>query len=220
MRIILLGPPGAGKGTQATEIASRFDLQHVSTGDLLRSSYHRGEELGIEAHDCITRGELVPDRIVIALVEKRLEAEDCRNGWLLDGFPRTLDQAAALTDWLEERGEYVDVALVIAVEPELIVARLIDRRICRECGATYHMRFRPPQMDGRCDVCGGEVYQRGDDSPATIRKRLAVYEAETRPLIEYFERRGSLLRVDGNGGIEEVTAAVSASLDGVKRRDS
>jgi adenylate kinase len=212
MRIVLLGPPGAGKGTQAAELISAYGIPHISTGEIFRSAFRSKDDLGLKAQAMIERGELVSDGIVIALVVRKL-ASLGEAGWLLDGFPRTIDQAAALDEFLDSRREKLDAVVLILADSEEIIGRLKDRRVCVDCGATYHLRFRPSAIAGQCDLCGGELYQRTDDRPATIRKRLEVYEAETRPLVDYYDKQSTLVRVDGNKGIDLVMADIKRSLD-------
>lgn len=218
MRIVLLGPPGAGKGTQATQLASQYGLSHLSTGDLFRAAYREGDPLGLEAHDAISRGELVADEIVIGLVKQRLSRT--HEGWLLDGFPRTREQAKSLDAFLKKEGEKLDCVLSIVVGSEELIGRLQDRRICKDCGRSYHLKFKPPTLAGQCDICGGELYQRSDDRPAAIRNRLQVYEKETAPLVEYYKAKGLLREVDGEGSMDRVYADVQAAIEAATRGGS
>ncbi|MGQ9779025.1 MAG: adenylate kinase [Bacillota bacterium] len=219
MNLILLGPPGAGKGTQAKLISARHGIPHISTGDIFRAAIAEGTPLGRQAREFLDRGALVPDEIVIGIVTERLGAEDCRPGFLLDGFPRTLPQAEALDRYLAATGRTLTAVLALEVGEEVLIRRLGGRRVCRACGAPYHIETNPPREEGRCDRCGGELYQRDDDRPATVRERLRVYEAQTRPLLDYYEERGLLKRIQADGGIEEVDAAIERALAGGGRRD-
>jgi adenylate kinase len=202
--LILLGPPGAGKGTQAGRIVEDYSVPHISTGDMLRAAVKNATAMGLEAKRYMDAGDLVPDSVVIGIVKERLQEPDTSLGFLLDGFPRTIPQAEALDDSLAgiERG--VSKALAILVDDEELVRRLTGRRICRECQTPYHVMFNPPAVEGVCDKCGGELYQRGDDSEATVRNRLVVYNQQTEPLIAYYDRQGVLARIDGERSPAEV----------------
>ena len=208
MRIILMGAPGAGKGTQAAAIVERYNIPQISTGDMFRSAVRAGTELGKRADSYMKRGELVPDEVTIGIVRERLAETDCEGGFILDGFPRTVEQAKALAGITE-----IDYVLNIDVPIELLIERAIGRRICRECGATYHIKYKPA-VGGRCTKCGGEIYQRSDDNEETMRKRLATYEEWTKPLIEYYKKQGKYKEVDGSKPIEEVRAEVQRTLRG------
>lgn len=208
MRIILMGAPGAGKGTQAAAIVERYGIPQISTGDMFRSAVRAGTELGLRADSYMKRGELVPDEVTIGIVRERLAETDCEGGFILDGFPRTVEQAEALAGITE-----IDYVLNINVPMELLIERAIGRRICRECGATYHIKYNPA-VSGRCSKCGGEIYQRSDDNEETMRKRLATYEEWTKPLIEYYKKQGKYKEVDGSKAIEEVRAEVLGTLRG------
>ncbi len=217
MRLILLGPPGAGKGTQAEKIIEEFGIPHISTGDMFRGAIAQGTELGMQAKSFMDKGQLVPDDVTIGIVRERLKQEDTKNGFLLDGFPRTVPQADALGEILDSLGVNLDAVIEIEADDEAIVKRLTQRRVCRECGALYHLTNKPPREDGRCSVCGGEVYQRSDDTPETVRKRLEVYKSQTAPLIEYYDRKGLLLKVDGDKPIDEVFADIKSHLRGDRK---
>jgi adenylate kinase len=195
--LILLGAPGAGKGTQAATMAAATGLAHIATGDLFRENIRNETELGKQAKLHVERGELVPDELTVRMLLDRLERPDCQKGCLLDGFPRTVDQAKALDTELKDRGQAVDKVLYINVGEEEVVARLAGRWTCRQCGAIYHEQHSPPRVKGRCDKCGGDLYQRDDDKPETVRNRLSVYNQQTAPLIEYYARAGKLVEVNG-----------------------
>lgn len=213
MRLILIGPPGAGKGTQAANLVARYGLRHISTGDILREARGAGTPLGLAAKEYMDRGELVPDDVVIGLVRERLARPDVQaSGFLLDGFPRTVVQAEALDAILAELAAPLTAVVELLVDPEILVRRLSLRRTCRACGAVYHLESRPPRVAGVCDECQGEVYQRSDDEEGTIRNRLAVYKAQTVPLIDYYARRGLLLTVDGSLPRQAVGADIESAL--------
>ena len=211
--VILMGPPASGKGTQADRLQEGLALPHVASGDLFRYNLKNQTELGLQAKGYMDRGELVPDDLTIAMVLDRLERADCANGALLDGFPRTLAQAEALDAALAERGNRINLVLDVQVPREDLVARVTGRRLCRSCGASFHLKFAPPAKEGICDKCGGELYQRDDDTEATVGKRLEVYDAQTRPLIEYYRNAGILVGIDGNQSIDGVTAALKAAIE-------
>ncbi len=211
-RIILLGPPGAGKGTQAKVIAGKLGIPHISTGDMLRSAVARGTEVGKKAQSYMNAGLLVPDEVVLGVVRERLTQPDAAAGFLFDGFPRTVEQADALGVILEQGGRHLDNVINIDVPEEDLVLRISGRRMCK-CGASYHVKYSPPKIAGICDACGGELYQRADDTEATVRERLAVYKKETKPLIDYYSRKGLVRTVDGGVGIDQVTAAIMAALE-------
>lgn len=204
MKLILLGPPGAGKGTQAANIIETFNIPHISTGDIFRKNIKEGTELGKKAKEYMDRGELVPDTLVVAIVEDRLKAEDCKSGFLLDGFPRTVFQAQALDQVLEVMGSGLDYIVNVVVDPEILVERAVGRRICRDCGSTYHIKYNPPKVELVCDKCSGELYQRSDDNADTVTNRIRVYMDETSPLIEYYQSNGNLINVDGQQDIDKV----------------
>jgi adenylate kinase len=204
MKLILLGPPGAGKGTQAANIIETFSIPHISTGDIFRKNIKEGTELGKKAKEYMDRGELVPDTLVVEIVEDRLKAEDCKSGFLLDGFPRTVFQAEALDKVLENMGAGLDYVVNVVVDPELLVERAVGRRICRDCGSTYHIKYNPPKEESVCDKCSGELYQRSDDNADTVTNRIRVYMDETSPLIEYYRVKGNLINVDGQQDIDKV----------------
>lgn len=212
MFLILLGPPGAGKGTQAVVLAEKQGLAHIATGDMFREAMRSGSEVGQRAKAYVDRGELVPDEITIQMLLERVAQPDCARGCVLDGFPRNLDQARALDAALAERGQTVDQALYIRVGEEDLIERLGGRWTCRQCGAVYHQRNNPPATAGRCDQCGGELYQRSDDQPETIRRRLGVYFRETAPVVEYYRQEGKLLEADGEQDIEAVGRALAEAL--------
>lgn len=215
MRVIFLGPPGAGKGTQAQRAAGRWGVPRIATGDMLRGAVAAGSPLGRQAKAYLERGELVPDEVVISLVAERLDRDDARKGFVLDGFPRTVTQAQALGRLLAERGVALDRVLDVEVGEEELVRRLAGRRSCR-CGASYHVQLSPPRAEGRCDACGGALVQREDDRPETVRRRLAVYRTETEPLTEYYRAQGLLETVLGEGTVEEVSQAVVAAVEGAR----
>lgn len=214
LNVILLGAPGAGKGTQAERIVGRYDVPHISTGEMLRAAVAEGTDMGSEAHKYMAAGALVPDEVVIGVVRDRLAEEDAREGFLLDGFPRTIEQAERLDAMLAEAGREVAHVILIDVPEDELVQRLAGRRMCSGCGKGYHVVFDPPEREGRCDVCGAQLYQRTDDNEATVRNRLDVYEAQTAPLIGYYERRGVLRKAHGGGKLpDEVFAQVRQLLE-------
>ena len=204
LRLILLGPPGAGKGTQAARICQKYSIPHISTGDIFRSHIKEGTEFGKKAQEYMNKGQLVPDNLVLEIAEARLMEEDCRNGFLLDGFPRTVNQAEQLDRFLDERDLSVDKVLNIEVDKEELMTRLIGRRVCRNCGATYHVINMPPEKEGVCDVCGGELYQRSDDTAATVENRIEVHNAQTMSLVEHYEKVGKIAHIDGSTGLDNV----------------
>ena len=204
MKIVLLGPPGAGKGTQAKSISNRYSIPHISTGDIFRKNISENTPLGIEAKKHIDKGQLVPDEVTINMVKDRLQQDDCKNGYLLDGFPRTVNQAEALQEFLLERNEDIDTALLIEVPTTFILERMTGRRVCPSCGASYHIKFNPPTIAGKCDVCGSDIIQRKDDTEETVSERLDVYERQTQPLIDFYKERNLLSIVDGTKAINEV----------------
>ncbi len=214
MRVILLGPPGAGKGTQAVSIAQQAGLPHISTGDMFRAALKQGTPLGLQAKGYMDKGELVPDDVVVAMVRERIVQPDCAGGFLLDGFPRTLPQAEKLDETLTAAGLGIDLVLNMVCSPDTIVGRLTGRRVCRACGAIFHVRNMPPKKDGVCDVCSGELYQRDDDQEATIMNRLDVYERSTSGLIEYYRSRGLLKDVNADAPRGETLAAMLALVQG------
>ena len=212
LRTILLGPPGAGKGTQAAKIVEKYGVPHISTGDIFRENIKKGTELGKKAQEYMNRGELVPDDLVIEIATTRLLEDDCRNGFLLDGFPRTVYQAEKLDEFLAARDSKIDKILDIAVEKDELIARLTGRRVCKACGASFHVVNIPPKKEGVCDFCGGELIQRADDNLETVTNRIDVYEAQTMPLVEYYEKAGNLVHIDGSTGLENVFADIVSAL--------
>ncbi len=212
--IVLLGAPGAGKGTQAAILTEALGIPHVASGDLFREAIRNETPLGLKAKKYIDQGTLVPDEVTIAMVRERLARLDCQDGVILDGFPRTLEQAKALDAALAEEGQAIDRVLYIKVPNEELVARLSGRWICRRCGAVYHTRTKRPREASVCDVCGGELYQRSDDAPETVRRRLEVYFEQTMPLISYYTARGVLVEVDGAQSIAQVQADLIKALNG------
>ncbi len=205
MRIVLVGPPGAGKGTQAQFIASHLSIPKISTGDIFRVNVSQGTELGREAKAYMDRGDLVPDSVTIAMVRDRLAEGDTRDGFLLDGFPRTLTQAKALDETLDDMGGKLDVVLELVVDDDEVVRRLSGRRTCRVCGRVWHVDFDPPIREGICDQCGGELFQRDDDREETVRHRLEVYAEQTSPLIDFYADKSILVGLDATGPVEDVT---------------
>lgn len=208
MKIIMLGAPGAGKGTQAKKIADKYKIPHISTGDIFRANIKNGTELGKKAKTYMDQGLLVPDELVVDLVVDRVKQEDCANGYVLDGFPRTIPQAEALDSALEAIGEKIDYAINVEVPDENIVRRMSGRRACVACGATYHLVHIPPKVDGICDTCGKELILRDDDKPETVEKRLKVYHDQTQPLIDYYTKKNLLVEVDGTVDMADVFAAI------------
>ena len=208
MKIIMLGAPGAGKGTQAKRIAAKYGIPHISTGDIFRANIKGGTELGMKAKEYMDQGKLVPDEITIGMLLDRIHEEDCKNGYVLDGFPSTIPQAEALTDALEKLGQKMDYAIDVDVPDENIVRRMGGRRACVGCGATYHIEYAPTKKEGICDTCGGELILRDDDKPETVQKRLDVYHEQTQPLIEYYTKAGILRTVDGTVDIDDVFQAI------------
>ena len=216
MQLLLMGPPGAGKGTQAAELVKKFDIPHISTGDMLRAAVKEGTELGKQAKAVMDAGELVSDEIIIGIVKERLTKDDCKKGFILDGFPRTVEQADALSKILEELGIKLTRVLNIHVPAEDLIERAVGRRICKKCGATYHVKFNPTQKNGICDNCGGELYQRKDDNAETMQKRLSAYENQTKPLIDYYEKAGLYTEIDGRQPIDKVTEKLVSVLSSVE----
>lgn len=214
MKIVFMGPPGAGKGTQAEMIVEQFEIPHISTGDAFRQAMKQGTELGLLAKQYVDAGKLVPDEVTIGIVRDRLKQEDCQNGFLLDGFPRTISQAEALDEILASMGSQLDHVINLEVDRDKLLARLTGRRICRSCGATYHVIFNPPQQEGVCDKCEGELYQRSDDTEEKVGTRLDEYISKTAPLLDYYVENGLLRQINGEQEIEAVTNQISAILRG------
>ena len=212
MRAILLGPPGCGKGTQAKILIDMYGVPQIATGDILREALKKGTPLGVQAQSYMDKGQLVPDELVIQIIEERLKQADCGSGFILDGFPRTIAQAEALDKTLTGMGLTLEYVFNIDVGYEELVKRLTGRRICKSCGASYHLAFNPPREDGRCDACQGELYQRDDDKEATIRNRLKVYQAQTAPLIDFYQEQKILSSINGVGSIEQITARLKAAV--------
>ena len=208
MKIIMLGAPGAGKGTQAKMIAAKYNIPHISTGDIFRANIKNGTELGAKAKEYMDKGLLVPDELVVDLVIDRFKEPDCKNGYVLDGFPRTIPQAEALDKALTAIGESVDYAINVEVPDENIVRRMGGRRACVGCGATYHIVYSPTKVEGKCDTCGGDLIIRDDDKPETVQNRLAVYHEQTQPLIDYYTKKGIIAEVDGTQDMNDVFAAI------------
>ena len=208
MKIIMLGAPGAGKGTQAKMIAEKFNIPHISTGDIFRANIKNGTELGKKAKEYMDKGQLVPDELTVEILLDRVAAEDCKNGYVLDGFPRTIPQADVLDKELTKLGDKVDFAINVDVPDENIVRRMSGRRACLKCGATYHIEHIPPKQEGICDKCGSELVQRQDDKPETVQNRLSVYHEQTQPLIDYYEKKGILKTVDGTQDMQDVFNAI------------
>ncbi|MGD1028309.1 adenylate kinase [Candidatus Binatus soli] len=214
MRLVLLGPPGAGKGTQAQALAARWGIPQVASGDLLRAAVHEDSELGREAVGYMDRGQLVPDKLVLKMIAERLRKKDARDGFILDGFPRNVMQAEALAAGLERAGRKLDKVVAVMLPDEEVVKRISGRRTCRNCAAMYHVIFEPPAKAGVCDKCGEELYQREDDAEETVRERIKVYHATTRPLLDHYRRLGLLAQVDGEGRIDEVEKRILAAVTG------
>jgi adenylate kinase len=212
MNLVMLGPPGAGKGTQAALLAEELGVPHVATGDLFREALKNETELGLTAKSYMERGELVPDEVTVAMVRERLQKPDCEGGVILDGFPRTIEQAQALSSLLTERGEAIDAALFIDAAEDELVRRLSSRWTCRQCQAVYNVISNPPRQEGKCDICGGELYQRADDVPETVRNRIRVYRQQTSPLIDYYQDQGLLITIKSEGGIERVQQRIQEAL--------
>lgn len=212
MNVILLGPPGAGKGTQAARIVEKYGVPHISTGDIFRANIKAGTELGKRAQEYMNRGELVPDELVVEIATDRLAADDCKEGFLLDGFPRTVFQAEKLDEFLASKGRKIEHVLNIEVGRDDLMARLTGRRVCKSCGASFHVVNIPPKQEGICDNCGAELVQRADDNEETASNRIEVYNRETKPLIDYYEKAGNIVNIDGGKAAEDVFAAIADRL--------
>lgn len=212
LRAVLLGPPGAGKGTQAVRLVEKYEIPHISTGDIFRKNIKEGTELGKKAQEYMNAGALVPDELVVDLVKDRLQQDDCKNGFLLDGFPRTIFQAEKLDEFLSESNLKMDIVINLKVEKEALIKRLTGRRVCKDCGASYHIINIPPKEEGVCDICGGELIQRKDDNIETVENRINVYEEQTAPLIGYYKEAGSLVDFDGEASLDEVFDAIVQAI--------
>lgn len=216
MNLVLMGLPGAGKGTQAERIVEKYGIPHISTGDMFRAAMKNETALGLKAKSFMDQGALVPDDVTIGIVRERLSQADCQNGFLLDGFPRTVAQAEALENMLSELGKKIDYVLNISVDRSILKDRLTGRRICKDCGATYHLIFNPPAQEGVCDRCGGELYQRADDNEETVENRLEVNIKQTQPLLDFYEDKGYLRTFDGQKEILEVFEDIDGLLKGLR----
>lgn len=212
LRAVLLGPPGAGKGTQAVRLVEKYEIPHISTGDIFRKNIKEGTELGKKAQEYMNAGALVPDELVVDLVKDRLQQDDCKNGFLLDGFPRTIFQAEKLDEFLSESNQKMDIVINLKVEKDALIKRLTGRRVCKDCGASYHIVNIPPKKEGVCDICGGELIQRKDDNIETVENRINVYEEQTAPLIGYYKEAGSLVDFDGEASLDEVFDAIVQAI--------
>ena len=220
MNTVLLGPPGAGKGTQAENLSVKYGWPQVATGDMFRAALDSGTPLGLEARKYLDAGELVPDEVVEKVVAERLSQDDCAEGFILDGFPRNVHQAGALERYLAEESRELGLVANIEVDEEMLVKRISGRRVCSQCGSNSHVTFSPPAMEGRCDSCGGELYQRSDDLEETVRHRLEVYREQTEPLIAHYRPGGRLITIDGSRSTDEVFADVCAAVDGMLVREA
>ena len=212
MYILLMGPPGAGKGTQAEKLIREYGIPQISTGDMFRAAVKSGTALGKEAKSYMDKGALVPDSVTVGIVKERLAQDDCKKGWILDGFPRTTAQASALDAILHDLGIQLTAVLDFNVNRDDLVKRVSGRLVCRQCGASFHKEFRPPKQEGVCDNCGGELYQRADDNEVTVRERLAVYDTSTKPLIDYYKVSGRYYEINGDQSMDKVFADVQAEL--------
>ena len=212
MYILLMGPPGAGKGTQAEKLIREYGIPQISTGDMVRAAVKSGTALGKEAKSYMDKGALVPDSVTVGIVKERLAQDDCKKGWILDGFPRTTAQASALDAILHDLGIQLTAVLDFNVNRDDLVKRVSGRLVCRQCGASFHKEFRPPKQEGVCDNCGGELYQRTDDNEVTVRERLAVYDTSTKPLIDYYKVSGRYYEINGDQSMDKVFADVQAAL--------
>lgn len=216
MQLLLMGPPGAGKGTQAVKLVEKFKIPQISTGDMFRAAVKAGTELGKKAKACMESGKLVPDEVTIGIVRERLSQDDCKKGFILDGFPRNVEQAKALEKILDELNLKLTKVLNIHVPAADLIERAVGRRVCKKCGATYHVKFNAPKVENVCDNCGENLYQRADDNEETMKNRLSVYEESTRPLIDYYEKVGLYTEIDGRQPIDKVTEELENVLYSVK----
>ena len=216
MKLIIVGAPGAGKGTMSEEIIEKYNIPHISTGDMFRDQIARKTELGMAAQGYMNRGELVPDSITISFVKERLLQDDCRNGYLLDGFPRNAAQAETFMEMLKENDLGLDAVIYLDVDFAKLIKRVTGRRICKDCKSVYHVEFSPSKVEGKCDKCGGELYQRSDDTEVSLKQRLTAYSEETMPVIEYFDKLGYVKRIDANQDIEKVSADLFEILGEIK----
>lgn len=212
MKLILIGSPGAGKGTQAKVLSKHFDIAHISTGDLLRDEINQKTELGLKIIDIMNAGELVSDEIVAKLLSNRIKKDDCKNGFILDGYPRNVEQAESLPSIVGD----IDRVVLISVEDELIIERMVGRRGCPKCGQMYHVKYNPPKKEGICDECGAELVIRKDDNEETVKNRLSVYHTSTSPIIDYYENKGLLLKINGVGNIDDISKQLIDALEGAK----
>lgn len=215
MKLLIMGPPGAGKGTQAVRIVSKYNIPHISTGDMFRQAIKENTALGQKAKSYIDAGELVPDEVTNGIVKERLSQDDVKNGFLLDGYPRTINQGVALDEILHTLGMEIDAVINVNVNDEQLVDRIVGRRICKSCGATYHLTFNPSKTEGVCDECGNELYQRKDDEEATVKNRLAVYHNQTTPLLDYYSAKGNLYNINGDQTIEKVFEDIQTTIEGL-----